>query len=84
MALFTVPHIEVKGVSACVPLIVDRNRDSRLLSDDEKEKLISSIGVKKKRVADVATCISDLCCIAAAATGEFGLAEITAMKSQKK
>ena len=65
MALFTVPHIEVKGVSACVPPTVDRNRDSHLLSDEEKEKLIASIGVEEKRVADAATCASDLCFTAA-------------------
>ena len=65
MALFTVPHIEVKGVSACVPPTVDRNRDSHLLSDEEKEKLIASIGVEEKRVADAETCTSDLCCTAA-------------------
>ena len=59
MALFTVPHIEVKGVAACVPPTVDRNRESRILSDEEKEKLIASIGGEEKRVADAATCTTE-------------------------
>lgn len=65
MALFTVLDIAVKGVAACVPSSIDRNWDSKILTEEEKEKLIASIGVEEKRVANARTCTSDLCLLAA-------------------
>lgn len=61
MAIFNIPNIVIAGVSACVPRTIERNRDSALLDEDEKEKLIASIGVEEKRVADDRTATSDLC-----------------------
>lgn len=63
MGLFTIPSIEIRGVSACVPPLIERNRDS--FSSPGEEKLIASIGVEEKRVADAQTCTSDLCFTAA-------------------
>lgn len=65
MALFSVQGVAVRGVAACVPPGIDRNRDSTLIPEDEKEKLISAIGVEEKHVADAQTCTSDLCFAAA-------------------
>lgn len=65
MALFTIPSVGIRGVSACVPPLIERNRDFGILTGEEKEKLVASIGVEEKRVADVHTCTSDLCFMAA-------------------
>lgn len=61
MAVFAVPNVEIVGVGACVPSYIDRNADLPLLSEEEKDKLISSIGVEEKRIADDSVCTSDLC-----------------------
>lgn len=61
MAVFAISNVEIVGLGACVPSYIDRNEDSPLLSREEKEKLISSIGVEEKRIADNFTCTSDLC-----------------------
>jgi 3-oxoacyl-[acyl-carrier-protein] synthase-3 len=45
--------------------LIERNRDFGILTGEEKEKLVASIGVEEKRVADVHTCTSDLCFMAA-------------------
>lgn len=65
MAVFRVANITISGVSACVPRAVESNWTLPLLSEDDKEKLLSSIGVDEKRIADPATCTSDLCAAAA-------------------
>lgn len=65
MALFSIPNVAVRGVSACVPSTIDRNKESKIHSPEEIEKLIESIGVEEKRIADDKTCTSDLCCQAA-------------------
>jgi 3-oxoacyl-[acyl-carrier-protein] synthase-3 len=61
MAIFTIPNVVLKGVSACVPSTIERNADSPILTEDEKAKLISSIGVEEKRIGNVDVCTSDLC-----------------------
>lgn len=61
MAVFSISNVEIKGVAACVPPFIDENRKSTLTSPDEMEKLILSIGVERKHIADKDTCTSDLC-----------------------
>lgn len=61
MAVFSISNVEIKGVAACVPPFVDENRKSALMSPDEMEKLIGSIGVERKHIVDKDTCTSDLC-----------------------
>lgn len=61
MAVISIPNVCIKGVSACVPPMIDRNRDSELHSPEEIEKLIASIGVEEKRIATADVCTSDLC-----------------------
>ena len=65
MAVFSISNVEIKGVAACVPPFVDENRKSALMSPDEMEKLIGSIGVdrqveleeRRDRMSDI--CIPD-------------------------
>lgn len=61
MAIFSIPNVELKGVAACVPPFIDENRKSTLMSPEEMGKLIESIGVERKHIADQNTCTSDLC-----------------------
>jgi 3-oxoacyl-[acyl-carrier-protein] synthase III len=65
MAVFTVPNIQLKGVSACVPKNSVRNVDIDFLDVKEKEKLIQTIGIKERRVALHEQSASDLCIAAA-------------------
>lgn len=61
MAIFSISNVEVKGVAACVPPFIDENQGSALMPPVEMGKLIESIGVERKHIADQNTCTSDLC-----------------------
>lgn len=61
MALLSVSNVKIVGISACVPSFIDENIESSLASKKDMQKLISSIGVERKRIADDHTCTSDLC-----------------------
>lgn len=61
MAFFSIENVKMSGVSACVPRLIDENRKSSLMTPVEMEKLISSVGVERKRIADQGVCASDLC-----------------------
>ena len=60
MAYLEVPNVVFRGVSACVPKNIDRNSDYPM-DESDKAKLIASIGVQQKRIANNDTCSSDLC-----------------------
>lgn len=61
MAIFQVPNISVAGISACVPERVYNNNDYDRLTEKERQTLIKTIGVEKKRHANKGTTTSDLC-----------------------
>ena len=61
MAYLSFPHVEVVGISACVPKEIDDNRTTQLIPDGEREKLIQQIGIIQKRIAPDGLCSSDLC-----------------------
>lgn len=67
MAFLSIPGVAIRGLAACIPppLGADENRAYPLLPAGDIEKLISTIGVERKRMADAATCSSDLCFVAA-------------------
>lgn len=65
MAFSTVSKIALRGISACVPERCEENRLSPLLNEEEREELISSVGVERRRVAPENLCSSDLCLTAA-------------------
>ena len=61
MAFIDIPNVAVKGFSACVPPDIDENINYSLLTEEERAKVISSIGVERKRVAKDNVSASDLC-----------------------
>jgi len=60
MAYLNIPNVVVRGISACVPRHIDENINYPM-EEEDRVKLISSIGVERKRIADKDTCTSDLC-----------------------
>jgi 3-oxoacyl-[acyl-carrier-protein] synthase-3 len=65
MALFTTYHTAIRGISACVPAFEYDNMDYRWIPVKEREQLIKTIGVAKRRVAAKGVTTSDLCLNAA-------------------
>lgn len=65
MAIFQVPNINIAGISACVPEDEYINRNYDWISEKERDTLIKTIGVEKKRHAKKGTTTSDLCFVAA-------------------
>lgn len=63
MAYIKINNISIKGISACVPERVVKNRDYPYMSQEEIEKYISAIGVEERHCAvpDGTICTSDLC-----------------------
>ena len=62
MAFIKIPNVAIKGVSACVPPIVEENKDIPFYTPEEAEKVIESTGVERKHiVADSGITASDLC-----------------------
>lgn len=65
MAFFSIHNIQFRGVASCVPKTKGLNKDLKNLGDQDREKLIATLGIETRRVADKATCASDLCLAAA-------------------
>lgn len=61
MATVSIEGISVKGISCCVPTIIERNIDVTTISKEEIQKFIEVTGVEERRIASEATCTSDLC-----------------------
>ncbi len=63
MAFLKINNVAIKGISACVPKRVIKNRDYPYLSPEEIEKYINAIGVEERHCAvqDGSLCTSDLC-----------------------
>ena len=62
MAIIRFNNIGIRAISACVPKTVISNRDlGYLLPEEEIEKMIESIGIEERRIADADCCSSDLC-----------------------
>lgn len=66
MAIIRYNHVGIRAVSACVPKTISSNYElGELFAPDYLEKLVNSIGIKEKRIADKDVCASDLCLKAA-------------------
>ncbi len=65
MASFSIHSIQLKGISAAVPKHKASNYDLLNFDTDELQKLVTTIGIEKRRIADKETCASDLCVAAA-------------------
>jgi 3-oxoacyl-[acyl-carrier-protein] synthase-3 len=62
MAIIKYKNVEITAVSACVPKGVSSNHELRsIMPEEEVEKVISSVGIKERRIADKDICASDLC-----------------------
>jgi 3-oxoacyl-[acyl-carrier-protein] synthase-3 len=62
MATLKFNNVGIRALSACVPKKVSSNKDLRsLMSEEEVDKVIDSIGIVEKRIADKEVCTSDLC-----------------------
>ncbi len=61
MAVFSIQHISIQGVSATVPSVSENNCDLQNLNEQEKKNLITTTGIEKRRIANEKTTASDLC-----------------------
>lgn len=62
MATIRFKNVGITAIAACVPPKVFSNYDLGYMVPEETiEKLVSSIGIKEKRIADQDVCSSDLC-----------------------
>lgn len=62
MATIRFQNVGITAISACVPKKVSSNYNlGDLVPEKTIEKLISSIGIKEKRYAEIGVCTSDLC-----------------------
>lgn len=63
MAYSEIKNVDIKGISACVPDRIERNREFPLLSQEQIEKYIDQVGVVERHCAihDGSVCTSDLC-----------------------
>ena len=61
MAIFSIPDIRLAGVAASVPRKEYNNRDYEWITPREREVLIKTVGVERRRVAEEGMTTSDLC-----------------------
>ena len=63
MAILKYTDVGIHSVSACVPKQVVRNSElDYLISKEDLDKTIHSIGIRERRIAERDVCSSDLCC----------------------
>jgi 3-oxoacyl-[acyl-carrier-protein] synthase-3 len=65
MAFFKMEHIQIRGISVCVPKRIEENVSFPLFNEDEAKKFIVTTGVERKRKVENNVCTSDLCVSAA-------------------
>ena len=63
MSFFEVKNVSIKGIAAAVPKRKEFNKDFPLLSEDQLDQYIKTVGVEERRCAihDGSLCTSDLC-----------------------
>lgn len=62
MATIRYKNVGIRAMAACVPSKIVRNRDlTNIMSVDEVEKMISSVGIHERRICDDEVFASDLC-----------------------
>lgn len=65
MAIFSIPNIRIAGLAAAVPQREVSNLDYKWISLKERNQLIKTVGVEKRRMAMKGQTTSDLCFVAA-------------------
>ncbi len=61
MALFSISNVQLKGLSVCVPANTEDNKELSLLSENERDLFIKTVGIRFRRVATKGITASDLC-----------------------
>ena len=61
MAFLSIPNVVIKGMSACVPSLIEENRDVPFYTPEEAEKVIETTGVERKHIVNDGLTASDLC-----------------------
>lgn len=61
MAIFSVPNVKIAGISACVPPKSVSNHDYEYITQKDRELLIKTTGIEKRRYAAPLVTTSDLC-----------------------
>ncbi len=65
MAVFSIPGVRLRALSAALPSLKVRNRDLGHLDEFHSKALIRAVGIETRRIAPPAICASDLCIAAA-------------------
>ena len=65
MALFQIRNSRISGIAACLPKNELNNRNYEWIPSEERELLIKTTGIEKRRVAEKGVTTSDLCFVAA-------------------
>lgn len=65
MAIFSIPNIRITGMAAAVPVNEVSNADYRWITVKERNQIIKTIGVEKRRIAEKGQTTADLCFAAA-------------------
>ena len=61
MPIFSIPNVRIAGMAAAVPLQEVSNIDYKWISEKERNLLIRTVGVEKRRIAAKGQTTSDLC-----------------------
>lgn len=61
MAKIKIENIKISGIVACVPSMVEENKDLSFFKEGEAEKVIASTGIERRHIADKETTSGDLC-----------------------
>lgn len=65
MAFLTIPNVSIEGIVSCIPRQRHLVSECKCLTPEEASKLTATTGIAERRIAEVATCSSDLCVEAA-------------------
>jgi 3-oxoacyl-[acyl-carrier-protein] synthase-3 len=65
VALFAIPDVRLRAVSAAIPVSEVRNQPADVPADPRSEAFVRTVGINARRVAPPAICASDLCVAAA-------------------
>ncbi len=61
MSVFSIPNIKLSGLSACVPKHTEDNKNFSLVSEEDRETFINTVGIRFRRIAADGVTASDLC-----------------------
>lgn len=61
MAFLKIQNVAIKGISACVPPLVEENKDIPFYASGEADQIIKATGIERRHIAGPDICVSDLC-----------------------